>query len=420
MTTSAKFGRRRFLAGTGAVLAAPALLGRRAARAAGAPIRVGLVTPRTGPLAFFAEPLGFVLDQFAPALAEGANGRPIEIIVKDSQSSTARAAEVTAELILADEVALVLSAGGPDTVIPVADQCELNEVPSLSTACPWQPFVMGRGASPDRGFGFTYLFAFGLEDIIAAYLALWKGVETNRRVGLMLPNDADGNAWGDAAFGFPPALAAAGHEVVDPGRYTPMSDDFSAQIAAFRAAGVEIVMGTMVPPDFIGFWTQSLQQGLRPKIATIGKSLLLPNVLEGIGPTASGLSTELAWHPAYPFASAATGASAGAIADAWTGATGRPWIQTIGVNHALIELGIDVLRRAGEGDDSAAILAAIRTTDCETTLGRANWATSPIANVAKSSMMGGQWLLAEGQWRLEIAANPSDVAIPVTRPLTAL
>lgn len=141
MTTSAKFGRRRFLAGTGALLAAPALLGRRAARAAGAPIRVGLVTPRTGPLAFFAEPLGFVLDQFAPALAEGANGRPIEIIVKDSQSSTARAAEVTAELILADEVALVLSAGGPDTVIPVADQCELNEVPSLSTACPWQPFV---------------------------------------------------------------------------------------------------------------------------------------------------------------------------------------------------------------------------------------------------------------------------------------
>lgn len=412
--------RRHFLTGTSALLATPAILRATRAGAQGAAIRVGLVTPRTGPLAFFAEPLDFVLGQFAPVLAQGANGRPVEIIVKDSQSSASRAAEVAAELILRDEVSLVLSAGGPDTVNPVADQCELNEVPSLSTACPWQPFVMGRGSNPQLGFGHTYLFAFGLEDVIAAYLSLWSGIETNRKVGLLLANDADGNAWGDARFGFPPALAAAGYEVIDPGRYAPMTDDFSAQIAAFRAAGVDIVMGTMIPPDFITFWTQSQQQGLRPKIATIGKSLLLPNVLMGVGPSASGLSTELAWHPAYPFVSASTGASAAGIAEAWTASTGRGWIQTIGLNHALLDLAVDVLRRCDDPDDSAAVLAAIRGTDCETTLGRANWAQSPIANVAKSAMMGGQWLLEGDAWQLQIAANPTDLPIPVTRALSAL
>jgi hypothetical protein len=42
--------------------------------------------------------------------------------------------------------------------------------------------------------------------IIAAYLALWKSVETNKVVGALCPNDLDGNAWADAKFGFPPAL----------------------------------------------------------------------------------------------------------------------------------------------------------------------------------------------------------------------
>ncbi len=412
--------RRLFLTGTSALLAAPAILRGTRARAQGAPIRVGLVTPRTGPLAFFAEPLDFVLGEFSAALSEGANGRPIEIIVKDSQSSASRAAEVAAELILRDEVSLVLSAGGPDTVNPVADQCELNGVPSLSAACPWQPFVMGRGSNPQQGFESTFLFAFGLEDVIAAYLALWSGMETNRKVGLLLANDADGNAWGDAQFGFPPALAAAGYEVIEPGRYSPMTDDFSAQISAFRSAQVDIVMGTMIPPDFVGFWTQSQQQGLRPKIATIGKSLLLPNVLMGVGASASGLSTEVAWHPAYPFVSTGTGANAAQIAEAWTAATGRPWIQTIGLNHALIDLALDVMRRSDDPEDAGSVIAAIRASDCETTLGRANWGASPIANVAKSAMMGGQWLMQGDAWQLEIAANPTDLPIPVTRALSAL
>ncbi len=408
--------RRQFVTTGAAALCAPALLPRMA-RAAGDPIRVGLVTPATGPLAFFAEPDAFVLAQFADALAIGANGRPIEVIVKDSQSSASRAAEVAAELILSDEVALVLSAGGPDTVNPVADQCELNGVPSLSTACPWQPWVFGRGATPEQGFESSFLFAFGLEDIIAAYLKLWDGAAVNRKIGLLLANDADGNAWGDAQFGFPPALAAAGYEIVDPGRYTPMADDFSTQIGAFKAAGVETVMGTMVPPEFLTYWTQAQQQGLSSRITTIGKCLLLPSVLDSVGPSGEGLSCELGWHPTFPFTSAATGQTAAQIAEAWTVGTGRPWVQTIGLKHALLDLAVDVLKRSADPEDPAAVIEAIRGTDVETTIGRANWQASPIANVAKAAMLGGQWRMGEGGWQLDLVANPTDQPIPVTHQL---
>lgn len=412
--------RRHLLATAGAALAMPAVLKTTAAQAAGSPIKVGLVTPLTGPLAFFGAADDFVLAQYAEALSEGANGRPIEIIVKDSQSNPNRAAEVAVELILEDEVALLLSAGGPATVNPVADQAELNGVPSLSTACPWQPFVMGRGSNPKKGFESTFLFAFGLEDAIAAYLKLWEGTETNRKVGMLLPNDADGNAWGDAKFGFPPALKAAGYEVVDLGRYSPMSDDYSSFISAFKEAEVDIVMGSMIPPEFLTFWGQAAQQGFKPKIATIGKSLLLPTVLEATGDRGDLLSTELGWHPKFPFVSATTGQTAAQIADAWTKETGKQWVQTIGLKHALLDLAVDVLRRTDDPSDPASVIAAIRGSDIETTLGRANWATSPIANVCKSAMMGGQWHLRDGSYELEIAANPTDLDVPVTQPLQSM
>jgi branched-chain amino acid transport system substrate-binding protein len=411
--------RRQVLKGAAVAFAAPALLRARSGFAAD-PIRIGLVTPATGPLAFFAQPDAFVMEDFKKTFAEGIGGRPIDLIVKDSQSSASRAAEVASELILRDEVSLILSAGGPDTVIPVADQAEINGTPSLSTACPWQSFIMGRGSSPEKGFQSTFLFAFGLEDVIAAYLKLWSGLQTNRKVGLLLANDVDGNAWGDASFGFPPALKAAGYEVVDPGRYTPMADDFSAQIAAFQKAGVDIVMGTMVPPEFLSFWSQAAQKGFRPKAATIGKCLLLPATLDALGKGGDRLSTELAWHPAYPFRSATTGRTAADIASAWTASTGRPWVQTLGFKHALFDLAVNVLKRAKDVSDPAAVIEAIRATDTETTLGRANWSKSQVANVAKAAMMGGQWHWDGKGYGLEIAANPTTLAIPVTQPLQAL
>jgi hypothetical protein len=49
--------------------------------------------------------------------------------------------------------------------------------------------------------------------------------------------------------------------LVDPGRYQNLTDDFSAQINAFKQGNVEIVTGVPIPPDFTTFWNQAKQQG---------------------------------------------------------------------------------------------------------------------------------------------------------------
>ncbi|MFO1070298.1 MAG: ABC transporter substrate-binding protein [Geminicoccaceae bacterium] len=404
-------------------MAAPALLRSRRA-SAGQSLRLGLVSPQTGPLAAFGEADGFVLEQIRGVLADGLETRrgrmPVEIIVRDSRSNPNRAAEVAAQLILKDEVDLLLAASTPDTVNPVADQAESYEVPCLTTDCPWQSWFFGRKGDPGKGFAWTYHFFFGFDDAVAAFVDLWSTVDTNRRIGLILPNDADGIAAADVELGVTPVYQRAGFEIVNPGLYTPFAEDYSAAIEAFKRGGVDIVSGLMVPPDFATFWAQAGQQGLRPKVVTVGKAVLFPSAVAAIGERADGLSTEIWWSPHHPFRSGLTGQSAAELAGAFSAATGRPWTQPLGFKHALFEVAADVLRRADDPKDKGAIIEAIRTMDYGSVVGPVHWTGDPMPNVSRTPLVAGQWQRTADRFDLAICANAHAPSIPVTDRLRLL
>ena len=405
------------------ILAAPAVLRAIPANAQSKSIKIGHVSPRTGPLAGFGEADGFILDQVRGILAKGleSGGKtyPVEIVSKDSQSSGTRASEVAAELILRDKVDLIVGSATPDTTNPVADQAEVNEVPCITTNCPWQPYFFGRNGDPKKGFTWTYHFFWGLEDVIAAFLALWESQPTNKVVGGLFPNDADGNAWGDPQRGLPPALAQAGYRLIDSGRYQVMNNDFTSQITRFKEAGAQIVTGNMIPPDFATFWSQAAQQNFHPKIVTIGKALLFPSVVNSLGPRGNGLTSEIWWTPNYPFRSGLTGQSAQQLTDAYAGATKRPWSQPIGYQHALFEIAIDVLKRA-KSIDPKAILDAIVATNYNSMVGPVRWTGQPVKNVSKTPLVAGQWQRRGGAFELVITANKPAPEIPVGGTLELL
>ncbi len=413
--------RRGFLAGTAAAVAAPALLTSTRAYAQNKTLKVGFVSPKTGPLAGFAEADDYILDgirqTFAGGLENNGSSWGVEILTRDSQSNPNRAAEVAADLILGEEVDIILAAATPDTTNPVADQAEINEVPCITTDAPWQPYFFGRNGNPAEGFQSTYHFFWGLEDVIGVFLDIWgqSGVEKN--VGGLFPNDADGNAWGHPELGLPTPLAANGYNLIDTGRYQPLSDDFSNQIAAFRDANCEIVTGVMIPPDFGTFWAQSAQQGFAPKVVTVGKALLFPTVIDSYGDRADGLTSEVWWSPHHPFNSSLTGTSAKDLADGYTAATGRPWTQPIGFKHALFEVAADVIKRAEDLDDYEAITAAIAATKLETIVGSVDWSNGPVKNVSKTPLVGGQWQKEGDTFDLKIVANSAHTNIPLTGDL---
>lgn len=427
MTTNFKpsgFTRRRFIQGLGASIAAPAILKHTQAYAANPTIKIGLVSPQTGPLAGFGEADDYVLTGIRAALAGGVqnNGKTyaVEIISKDSQSNPNRAAEVASDLILGDEVDIIVAASTPDTTNPVADQAEINEVPCITTDCPWQPYFFGRNGNPAEGFEFTYHFFWGLEDVIGAFLDLWGSAKVAKSVGGLFPNDADGNAWGDKELGLPKPLAAAGYNLIDPGRYQPLNDDFSNYIGAFKEAGCEIVTGNMIPPDFATFWAQAAQQNFNPKIVTIGKALLFPSVINSLGDRAEGLTSEVWWSPNHPFTSSLTGASAKDLAEGYTTDTGRPWTQPIGFKHALFEVVKDVIARTEDLEDSSAVMKAISTTNLDTVVGSVDWSKGPVKNVTKTPLVAGQWQKQGDALELVVTANTNAPEIPVGGELQLL
>ncbi len=406
--------RRHFMQGA----AAAALITTTGVAFAADTIKIGYVSPQTGPLAPFGEADKWVIEQmkaaFKDGLSVGGKKYAVEIILKDSQSNPNRAGEVASDLILKDKVALILTAGTPETANPVSDVCELNELPCVSSVAPWQPWFFGRKGDPAKGFNFTYHIFWGLEDVIGNFTNGWNSVKTNKKVGGLFPNDGDGNAWGDKERGFPKPLSAMGYGLTDPGRFQNGTQDFSAQIAAFKKDNVEIVTGVVIPPDAKTFLTQARQQGFKPKVITLGKALLFPGAIEALGDLGDGLTTEVWWSPSHPFASSLTKQSAKELAAAYEASTGKQWTQPIGFAHGLFEVAVDALKRA-KSVKAADIRDAIAATSMKTVVGDVKWGgQGPFKNVSKTPLVLGQWNKGKKHnYDLVIVNNQAAPAIPV-------
>ncbi len=138
----------------------------------------------------------------------------------------------------------------------------------------------------------------------------------------------------------------------DPGRYQNLTDDFSAQINAFKAANAEIVTGVVIPPDFTTFWNQAQAAGLQAEGRHDRQGAAVPAVGRGArrrrqqpvdrGVVVAQPSVQVvADRPELGRSSPTPSRKA----------TGRQWTQPIGFVHALFEVAADVLKRAADPGD---------------------------------------------------------------------
>jgi branched-chain amino acid transport system substrate-binding protein len=367
----------------------------------GRTIKVGFVSPQTGPLAAFGEADMFCVKQWNTAVKGGIDcgdgqKHPINIIVKDSQSDTNRAAQVAGDLATNDGVDVMMVTSTPDTVNPVADQCEALGVPCVSNDCPLEAFYAGRGVTPFTGgpFKWTYHAFWGIKDLANIQIDLWNALTTNKIVGVMWPNDADGLSDADSKTGLKVYYTPAGYKIVDGGRFQDGSEDFTTQISKFKAANADIVSGVMIPPDFTNFWKECYQQGLKPKALTMAKSLLFPSALEALGNIGRGLSSEVWWSPSHPYKSSLTGQTCQDLANAYESDTGKQWTQPL-MHYEVFEVVADALKRTKNVDDKQSIVNAIKATNLDTIAGHITWAAGPPLNpgpnVCVTALTGGQW-----------------------------
>lgn len=419
--------RRRFLQRTGAtgvllasgnVIAACGGVKKSGGGGSTDTIRIGLVTPRTGQASGFGEVDPYILDLVKAATKDGFTAGDkkkysIEIISKDSQSSPERAAQVANELINSSNVDLMLASSTPEVVNPVSDACEAAGVPCISTVLPWQAWYFGRGAKPTdkAAFKFTYHFSFGVEDFAKAYFGSWGQLDTNKVVGLLYPNDADGNALRAA---LPPLMKKAGFKVVDAGPYNDGLNDFSAQIAKFKAADCQILNTFPLPPDFATFWKQAAQQGYKPKLPQIAKTGLFPSQVEALGDLGPGLIDTAFWHPTFPYSSSLLGKSSKELADGYE-QTGKQWTQMVGSTAALFDVGMAALKGAPDPKDKQGLADSIPSLKVDTPLGNLDFSKGPVKNVVTTPLVNCQWVKGTGKYPLDLVVvdNVDDPKVPV-------
>jgi branched-chain amino acid transport system substrate-binding protein len=445
--TSGGLNRSEFLKRTGVAVggvvlggsagAAPAWASRgrvAGARAAASSITIGYVSPLTGADSGFGEPDPYVISlakaAFAKGLKVGGKTYSVDIVQKDAQSTPSVSAMVAQQLINSD-VDLLLTTSTPEVVVPVSSAAEAAGVPCVSTVVPWEAWWLSLGGKltamgvPDSpALKWVYHFSFGVPDFAAAYLSLWKEVPNNKKVAVMWPNDADGNAI-RAALG--PVLSGAGYTIVDPGAYQDGTMDYTPQITQFKNAGCEIFNTFPIPPDFTTFWRQAAQQGLTKqfKIAQIAKTGLFASQVDAVGALGYNLASGEYWGPTWPYKSSLTGISSAALGAGYTKAKNRYPNQQLGASLALFDVAAAALKASGNPKDKAAVAAAIGKLSVETPVGTINWAgktaKNPCSNIVATPIIGNQWRKAPkgSKFNLELIVcdHADDPNVPVASKL---
>lgn len=331
----------------------------------GRPIKLGLVSPKTGNFSVFAISDDWWVARVNNIMKDGfitgdGKKRMLQIIVKDSQSDSNRAAQVAGDLVQNDKVDMLLASGTPDTCNPVSDQAEALGCPVLNSFSPWQALFLGAGKPAE--FKWVFGNMLGSEQTIAAFTDAFEtsGTETNKKVGMLFQNDADYQGWMDPSAA-PRVFAEKGYTLVVPDPYAVPAEDFTYQINMFKNEGCEIICGTNDPPWFSNFLNQSLQQRYQPKFISSGKALIFPQAVLGYPNQGNGLIGECAWHPSWKIKDTLSDLDSEGLAADYEAATGEQWTPAIGC-YGKCEWAIDVYKRATDPEDKESVVAAIKTT----------------------------------------------------------
>ena len=97
-----------------------------------------------------------------------------------------------------------------------------------------------------------------------------------------------------------------------------------------------------------------------------------------------------------------------------------------GFVHALFEVAADAIKRTDDPTDSAALAAAIGSTDFDTVVGKVQWGRDNVPefarkNISKTPLVGGQWRRKDdGTFELVIVENALAPEIPTAGTLETL
>src|SRR5215469_14216447 len=366
-------------------------------------LTIGWIHPLTGPLAGFGAPDNWVLSQIAQTdpykngFKIGGSTYSVTIKSYDSQSSVSRAGQLAKQAIQSDNVDMLLASSTPETVNAVASQAETLGTPLVCSNVPWEPWYINLGGNPQKPTlkpKYVVMYFLGAEHLVECFIPMWNRIGAksgnNHLVAAAFPNDADGNAFRAV---FPLVAKSAGYNFALSTPYTDGLTNYSSMISQFKSSGADFFTNVPLPPDFATMWKQSIQQGFKPKLATVAKVLLFPPDAYALGDLANNIATDAWWAPSLPWTSSFTGETCQQLADEYEAAGGGQWNANIS-NYTLFEIAHAALTTVNNPHDKAEVAAALhKVTIPDAVAGPIDFTSSknPAPGVVITPPVGIQW-----------------------------
>jgi branched-chain amino acid transport system substrate-binding protein len=364
-------------------------------------ITIGWIHPLTGDLAGFGAPDNWVISKikqtgpYKNGFKIGGKTYPVTIKSYDTQSSVTRAGDLAHQAILTDGVDLLLTSSTPETVNAVASTAETLGTPLICANCPWESWYINLGGNPAKPTlkpKYVILYFLGAEHLAKCFIPMWNRIHsqlhTNKIVAAAFPNDSDGNAFRAV---FPPIVEAAGYTLDMSSAYPDGTTNYSSMISAFKADKADFFTNVPLPPDFATMWKQSIQQGFRPKLATVAKVLLFPTDAYAMGSEVYNVATDTWWVPTLPWVSSFTGETCQQMANEFETATGGQWNANIS-NYSMFEVAYKALTSVTDPHDKAEVAAALHNVNMHALAGPLDFASGgPAPGVAITPPAGVQW-----------------------------
>src|SRR5579863_287348 len=336
--------------------------------AASGEITIGWIHPVTGQLAGFGYPDNWVTQQvmassqFKNGIKIGGTTYKVTVKSYDTQSSVTRAGTLAKQAIQQDNVDLLFASSTPETVNAVASEAETLGTPLVCSNIPWEPWYINLGGNPLKPTlkpKYTIMYFLGAEHLVECFIPMWnrigKQYGNNHIVAAAFPNDADGSAFRAV---FPPIAKGAGYTIDLSTAYADGLTNYQSMISQFKSSGADFFTNVPLPPDFATMWKQSLQQGFKPKLATVAKVLLFPTDAYSMGSEAYNIATDSWWVPSLPWTSSFTQQTCQQLADLYTSdGLGQPNANIS--NYSLFEIAYQALTSVNDPHNHAEVSAAL-------------------------------------------------------------
>ncbi len=279
--------RRRFIKATGAGLGASALGFPAIVRSQSGPIRVGLVTVKTGPLASGGIDMERALQQFLKERNSTLAGRKVELLVADSGGVPAQARTKIQELVERDKIHVMI--GPLDTASALAADDYIRKTQLLTLSVAAAEDMTQRKPNPwfTRGTSTSSQCSQPLADYCYKELKY-------RRMAVIADDIAYGH---EMCAGFQRVFEELGGKIIQK-TFPPLTvPDYGTYLAQLKTNADGIFLGFAGSNGF-RYLRQFNEYGLKGKITPVGGMTALDEaVLRNMGDEALGIITSC-WYSA--------------------------------------------------------------------------------------------------------------------------